>query len=336
MNTYVKGHTEPAQQFTSRSACYSWMPRGKDNSKRNFKERRPYGGHSPLSGSCPDKNECAELKKDLEDGDDAERDAVLDRLKGNILEMAFHPDGCRIVQLAFRVGNSEKASQLVEELHGNVRILIASPHGNHVVQKAITCLKQKDWNFIAAELAGHAVAVAKDNFGCRVARDICNFCTTTEATAALVDEISACAPEMIKHENGHYAIQSILEHGTPEQRHRVAIELLVNPAQFVKNKGASFVLQTALDHCSEADQTAMIQSLLTCFEEDERLASNPRGVHVLGTALKVQAWQQTVATDRLQRLATALSQSKLLQRRMKKEDNRDEVLLAAIDVFTVQ
>lgn len=42
------------------------------------------------------------------------------------------------------------------------------PHGNYVIQKVVSHLSAASSRFVAEELRGHAVRMAKHRFGCRI------------------------------------------------------------------------------------------------------------------------------------------------------------------------
>merc|ERR1712187_1071326 len=68
--------------------------------------------------------------------------------------------------------------------------------------------------------------------------------------------------DLCRHNFGHYVIQSILEHGLPEQVHRIAASLLSELHRNSRNRNAIYVLERALIHCSKDDKQILASALV--------------------------------------------------------------------------
>merc|ERR1711998_697232 len=157
----------------------------------------------------------AELMAQLEAGG-AARAGALEALRGAVVDLAFDPSGCRIVQKALQVGGSSAAS-LAKEMQGHVRRAIRSPHANHVIQRIAEFMPLSCVVMVAEELAGMAVTIAKNQFGSRVLHRLCkrvyqerqqNPSATLPEVDLLLQEVLTATDRLCRHEWGRFMILS--------------------------------------------------------------------------------------------------------------------------------
>jgi len=233
----------------------------------------------------------ADLTCDLEAGGEA-RTAALAAIRGCVAELAFHTVGCRTVQLALELAEDRAAAALAAELRGRAREAVRSPHANFVLQKIIVVLPTAHSAFIAEELRGDARETACHRYGCRV---LCRLlehggATVGASAVALLDEALAAAPALCHHPYGHFVAQAALEHGLPEQRHRVAVALLGALLPSARHRCACYVLADALTFCSPADRQALVDGLLSSDPQElAMVAQDHYGSHVLRVLLGLQS-----------------------------------------------
>ncbi len=89
------------------------------------------------------------------------------KLKNHVWAWAQNEVGCRIVQEVFELGTRD-AAELATELRGHVLEAVMCPYANYVIQKVVSHLSTASSAFVAQELAGNAVRVAKHRFACRI------------------------------------------------------------------------------------------------------------------------------------------------------------------------
>ena len=87
---------------------------------------------------------------------------------------------------------------------------------------------------------------------------------------------------LIFHQYGNYAVQHILEYGTPFQKGVVAEELLKNIRCFSKHRNGSHVVCKALEHGGPADIHRLASALLD--NENKELWSREYGSFVMRVA----------------------------------------------------
>eukprot|EP00930_Biecheleria_cincta_P012998 TRINITY_DN11808_c0_g1_i5.p1 TRINITY_DN11808_c0_g1~~TRINITY_DN11808_c0_g1_i5.p1 ORF type:complete len:651 (+),score=198.04 TRINITY_DN11808_c0_g1_i5:153-2105(+) len=232
---------------------------GKAERKRN--KRGTKEPQRSLSTESPQDQEALEyLKWQLEMGRSAEAVATI---RGHVLSMTLESEGsCRIVQLALKSLSPHDAAELAKELKGNVCQAALSIHGNHVLQRIIELLPATRWEFLVMEIAENCLEIAKNVYGCRI------FCRLTEQAInshdwqALVENLLQEADSLARHQYGRFVAQSLLEYGTEEQKHRLAMAVLANLSALAQNRNASHVVDKALVYCSNADREQLAMRLL--------------------------------------------------------------------------
>merc|ERR1719506_1973773 len=203
----------------------------------------------------------AELMAQLEAGG-AARAGALEALRGAVVDLAFDPSGCRIVQKALQVGGSSAAS-LAKEMQGHVRRASRSPHANHVIQRIAEFMPLSCVVMVAEELAGMAVTIAKNQYGSRVLHRLCkrvdqerrqNPSTTLPEVDVLLQEALTATARLCRHEWGRFVILSFLECGTPAQ-HKCIFEALKTDA---------------LGHAVHRHSSDIVVQLFALLSEDDR------------------------------------------------------------------
>jgi len=213
---------------------------------------------SLLSKEC-----CDDLRQQLQAGHDG-LSLAMSEISDKVWPLSRDANGCRVVQLAMEKASNGAAKDLAAELHGHVREAAVSPHANYVVQKVITQLSPATSAFIAEELLGNAARFARHRFGCRIMCRLLEHCSSQEGTLRLIDEVledPAEALDLCRHNFGHHVVQSILEHGDVRYKELIAEVLRHDLLANASHRSASYVVESALSHCSEKDQQALLQQL---------------------------------------------------------------------------
>eukprot|EP00928_Gymnodinium_smaydae_P091465 TRINITY_DN75175_c0_g1_i1.p1 TRINITY_DN75175_c0_g1~~TRINITY_DN75175_c0_g1_i1.p1 ORF type:complete len:499 (+),score=88.48 TRINITY_DN75175_c0_g1_i1:62-1558(+) len=259
-------------------------------------------------GRACDRQNCSRLSAQLKLGGEALTSA-LEEIGDSFWRLCNDAYGCRVVQEAFELVDHYTAASLAEQLCGNVRDAISSPHGNYVVQKMIAVLPGTLISFIADELLGYAVETARHRFGCRVLCRLIEHAGSEVATVALVDELLFQASDLCADEYGHHVIESVLEHGQPEQRRVIARALCTSLAGYTSDRSATYVIKAALAQCCAEDAQSIVDSLLRSKEQLLALAENQYGHHVVVALLRRHDYASHVARAMLQALTPQLMTS---------------------------
>jgi pumilio RNA-binding family len=215
------------------------------------------------------------------------------------------------VQDALSVADKQTAVELVQELHGYVRVAVESPYANYVVQKVIEVMPRAHTRFILEELRHAAAATARHRYGCRILCRLLEYAISEEGLAVLVDEVLAEAGALCFHFFGHHVLQHVLEHGSEEQRHRVAMAICPNMARCAQDSHGSFIVEAALRYCSSYDQFELARCLVgndpAWFVS---LANTRFGSHVVRAVLQLPGGASQQAKVLLQEHAAQLAGTK--------------------------
>lgn len=227
------------------------------------------------------------IQKQLMDGGKQGLEDALAAMRGNVWSFSRSPTGCRLVQLALENASQHEVCKLAEELRGHVLEAASCPHANYVLQKMLTHLHFNAARFLAEELVGSAVRIARNRYGCRILCRLLEFFATHAFTSCLMDELLVECEELCCHNFAHHVIQSLLEHGTEKDRSRVMAALLTDPLAFAQHKNASYLLERALCHCCPKDQQALL-ARLSSPNAIVNLVLTQYGYYVARTVMKQQ------------------------------------------------
>jgi hypothetical protein len=127
-----------------------------------------------------------------------------------------------------------------------------------------------------------------------------------------MDEVLADVEQLYQDPFGHHVIQSIVEHGSSQQQHRIA-DVLVrgNLRQMAVDSVSSHVVAAAFRHCSEDDVQALGVRLVACGQRGMvELGRSRFGLSVLRAALQRSGPVSQQILDMLRRAAHPLSGSR--------------------------
>eukprot|EP00928_Gymnodinium_smaydae_P050221 TRINITY_DN33808_c0_g1_i1.p1 TRINITY_DN33808_c0_g1~~TRINITY_DN33808_c0_g1_i1.p1 ORF type:complete len:483 (+),score=50.75 TRINITY_DN33808_c0_g1_i1:141-1451(+) len=243
---------------------------------------------------------CAELCAQVK-VDSGSLQSILSEIRGSVRWLSNDTVGCRLVQDVLEAASRRDAAALVAELRGNVWSAIRSPNGNYVVQKVIEILPGHLVSFVAEELLGYAVETAQHRYGCRVLSRLLEYTSSEPSTVALVDEALTHAAWLSAHSYGHYAIESILEHGQLEQRNRVVRALCSDLPRCVENRNTIYVIRKAFAHCYGADSQRLAEQLTGDSSILRQLADDKCGHQIVMALLQVPGEPQVKARAALRR-----------------------------------
>jgi len=241
-----------------------------------------------------------------EEGSDAWKN-LLEAVQGRVQILAFDASGCRLVQDALESSPEEIGVSLAEELRGHIRRAIDSPHANFVLQKIVDVLPADRISFVIEEIAGAGVETARHRNGCRVLSRIFEHCgshddgadpdainegngdaaagiiKSSSIVSTVMDEVLQEATALSRHPLGHFVIEAILQHGTIQQRAKVAESLRGKLTKNAKNRSASYIVERALKLCAPMDRDAMVAELVSNESDLLLLAQCRFGRYVVKT-----------------------------------------------------
>jgi len=230
-------------------------------------------------------------------GDNSEEKvAALAAIEDEVVHMAFHPEGCRVVQLALEVARDGSRLKLADAFKTHVIEAALDPSANFVIQKMIEVLPVAFTSFVPKELKGSVKEVASNRHGCRIFCRLLEHVGCDETTEVIKEALEvikealqsisllACSPY------GRYVIQAILEYGSAAQRKQIVNALILELVPYSKGRISSTVVQKALDHASEADKLLMASELLADEKEVLAMAGSQYGRFIVKVLFQMPGW----------------------------------------------
>jgi len=242
----------------------------------------------------------------------AEADAALEEVADRIRELAFDEEGAQVVQRALeRSVGTRHALALVAGLRGAVGDAVVSPHAHLVLKKMVQCFGMAGAELVAGELRGDAVRFAMHAYGSEL---ICGLLESTPVdpnTQALAEEISLSGElaGVFSHKHGNLVALAILEHGSPQQRGRMAAALCSDLQRFARHRFAALVVARCFRCCHPADAHCLASIIMSKAGAVTSLACHSFGVHVVREMLKLPRLSQQVFYY-LQKSANRLAKDK--------------------------
>merc|ERR1719329_1253759 len=266
--------------------CVAPVPMKRHAEVSNTSTALPSGACSDTASDVDDDEDtaeaCAELIEQLEAGGES-HEAAIEAISGSVVDLAFDPAACRVVQKALETADVDVAAALAQELRGHIRDAIKCPHANHVVQKLLDNLPSDRTTFVVEELLGFAVELSKHRYGCRIvgrAVKIHAGSYSCPQVTTLIDEVLPETAELSRHTFAHYVVEAMLESGSADHTHAVACALRVDLMRHAKNRSSTYVVEKALFCCDARDQEAIASELFGNTEALLELTENQFGCHL--------------------------------------------------------
>lgn len=166
-------------------------------------------------------------------------------------------------------------------MKGCIREAAKDPNANFVIQRIIEVLPAASTKFIVDELLECVMEVAQHRAGCRVICRVIEHSPADATTAELFSRVIRGAVVLSKHLFGHFVVQSLLEHGTVEQRHMIACAFQGSLLQESQNRSSKYVIESLLQFGSPEDKQAILHEIIGDVESLAKLVSDENGYYVL-------------------------------------------------------
>lgn len=217
------------------------------------------------------------------------------RMLGRVWKLARDPEGCRALQEAFEDCDSDDTrAALAWELRTHVWEALKSPNANHVIQKCISTIRPLDLQFIVDELmqagSGAVCKAARHRYGCRVLQRLLEHCLP-EQKNRLAEQLLTEAVTLSTHLFGNYVMQHLLEHGSDAHISSLTQVLTANASVVCRDPHGSAVLEKCFAHASPTAQAALANALVMDPEQLAVMGCSRHGNRAAKEAL-VAAEQQ--------------------------------------------
>merc|ERR1712048_146181 len=124
----------------------------------------------------------------------------------------------------------------------------------------------------------------------------------------LIDEILKDAGELCRHSFAHHIMECVLEHGLPDQKHRIAFAIYEDLMQNATDPHATYVIESALKHCHATDSNTLVAALVCDQETLLCLAEHQSGLYVVKALIR-HTQQATMIRGLLQQASTRIRAS---------------------------
>lgn len=221
-------------------------------------------------------------------------DLALSGNQGSILEYAFRDSASsstlqRSFEVVVATNNWDDARALLACLKGWILQAIKSKHANYVVQKVLEVMPTELIGFIAEEMAGQAVEIAKDRFGCRViVRFVRHHGSSWDArVTSMLSEVQSELAHLGRTEYGVHVVKEFLDSRNPQHRQAVGRSIRGSAFQEARHRCACCIVEKALVQCATAEVHSIAEELLSNQEHIVELAKRENSARVVKAMLHI-------------------------------------------------
>jgi len=242
----------------------------------------------------------AEVEAILKDLRDAVCAARSTDAAAKFVEMAFKDtESSEAAQEAFEMATGGEQELLANAFHGRVLEAMKHKHANYVIPKLVKVLPSDQSAFIAEELTKYGFFLAQHKQGVRIICEYVQHDHPTETVLKFLGEVlenlrELCSRLNAKNKYGQVVVRHLLEFGTDEHKHTVAVILGEQLWQHASGHESSRVVEAALEHCSSHDQDDLAEELLGQPFELLKLAHDRWGYHVVLAMLRGKFGLRTI------------------------------------------
>lgn len=247
------------------------------------------------------------------DGDAEAQAAALEALRGSVSQLAFQEAACRVVQRALQVCSEEDALDMAFELQGQVVKACECAHANHVLQRFLERLPLEDISFVVDEIRGSAVALARHQFAWRIVAKLIKHRENAVVGAAVEEilcELVEGIPRLVNHINGCRVVQALVECGSAQDIHEVAVALHGKAVLYGCSRHAHHVILLLVALTTGTDRQQLISELFASAATLVELGENQFGWLVCRAYLQLPDAQPELLTRFLPEAQPKLAKSK--------------------------
>eukprot|EP00755_Sulcionema_specki_P007770 Sspe_Gene.5678::Locus_1886_Transcript_1_1_Confidence_1.000_Length_2530::g.5678::m.5678 len=153
-------------------------------------------------------------------GDD-DKQFVYDAISRNVCEVATHKHGCCVLQRSFDYGNEAQKLQLIREVAKHCLLLVQDPFGNYVIQYVLQMEKPDVIEALTGSFLGHLAKLCVNKFSSNVVELCIKLCYDKLAPMRTKIIMELCStpelPHLLKDQYANYVIQTALNNCSQEQ-----------------------------------------------------------------------------------------------------------------------
>eukprot|EP00924_Labyrinthula_sp_SR-Ha-C_P013821 augustus_masked-scaffold_5-processed-gene-14.9-mRNA-1 protein AED:1.00 eAED:1.00 QI:0/-1/0/0/-1/1/1/0/907 len=276
-----------------------------------------------------------------------QRNILASVIKSNMNVLSMQPHGCRVVQRAIDMLDSQHRNELlVEILDPSSKIILCAqdPHATHVLQKAVVLLQQelkkpqtsedlkvenlKILSKIETAVAKEVLTLAVHPHACRLVQRILGDCDKSRSknVAHMLGEIlgEGRFNTLSIDQHGNFILQHLLDHGTQEQSAKVHDFVASRVLDLAQHKFGSHLVEKCFHTASGEQSSKLIDELMIPARNLTHIAASQIGQDYEGDVL-LSLMKDPYANFVVQRAFDA-SQGTLRQEMTHEIQKRAEVL----------
>jgi len=237
---------------------------------------------STASGSRP----CSELSLMLlRCGLDAE--LAIDEVQVRVRDLAFDVVGAEVVCQALRLTGIQDRTAMLDGLRGEVVELSKSPHGHTVLVEAVRSLGTVASSFIVEELLGQGPHALLNGYTCNVICCLLEHAGHDGRATCLVEHLlSEDTASVCCHKYGHLVAIAVVSYAPAWQAWRVVTALRSNVQRLARHRFAHKVVTVVLQKCPPEVYHPLVTELFATPQAVTTLACHNFGVHLVRTLLQ--------------------------------------------------
>jgi hypothetical protein len=170
-----------------------------------------------------DEASCKLILRMLKDGK-YDQSALLAWLCPALLSLACSDHGSQVVYAVLEIATGDARNMIASQFHGCVRDLCMSPTGHLVLSEFIGTMPISAIGFVAIELEGKALEVARHKFGYRVLEAMIMHGSHLQISKLSAELVKATVV-LAKDPYGQHVLRHLLEHGSEGCRREVVQRL---------------------------------------------------------------------------------------------------------------
>ena len=177
---------------------------------------------------------------------------MLDAFRGQVVPLARHPYGCRVLQRIIEHCTAAQAAPLVDELLAAVDTMLTDQFGNYVVQHVMTGGTPRQRRAVVRATRGRVLELSRHKFASNVMEKCVEFGDPADCDSTIVAELlhAGGAPllALATDPYGNYVVQKLLDVAAPATRERLLAVLWPAADRLEQHTYSRHILQCMAKH----------------------------------------------------------------------------------------
>ena len=208
------------------------------------------------------------LQKFFEHGDQTQKTALVNKMRGHMFDLSTQTYACRVVQKALAHILVEHQVDLMRELDGKIMDCIKCENGNHVIQVAIEQVPLEHIPFMVNAVRPEVEYLARHKYGCRVIQRLLEH-AKEDVLFWLIPKLHECSNALIADQFGNYVPAHIVEKGSDQDRSRVIEVVKANLIDYSTQKFSSHVVEKCIRFGTPQSRIQFMQIFITPNERGQ-------------------------------------------------------------------